>query len=411
MTGQAEFHETIEARGGTFPLHGRYDARFRPVVEAFIENFREEEELGAGTSVVLDGETVVDLWGGWARADRSAPWDEHTTVCMMSVAKGVTGICFNTLIDRGLVDPDERVAHYWPEFAQNGKDGITVRMVLDHTAAIPVLTDDVLYPGGFYDYPAYIRALEAQHPLWQPGTRAAYHVHNQGFLLGEIMRRVTGMTVGPFLKQNVAGPLGAEYHIGGMDEGQQAHVAEVLPNTGARLFAAKDQTVPDKPTTPEGWQDGAVLRSFAFLQNPQEPWHTTMNSPIWRTCEIASGSGHGNARGVARIYGAVVGEVDGVSLLSKGQLERMITEQHNQTELLQERPYHQASGVLLNTPEAVYMGPNPRSFGHHGLGGSIGFGDPDARLGFSYCCNQMHAVGTNGPRARRLIEAVYEVVG
>ena len=411
MTGRAEFHETIEARGGTFPLHGRYDARFRPVVEAFIENFREEEELGAGTSVVLDGETVVDLWGGWARADRSAPWDEHTTVCMMSVAKGVTGICFNTLIDRGLVDPDERVAHYWPEFAQNGKDGITVRMVLDHTAAIPVLTDDVLYPGGFYDYPAYIRALEAQHPLWQPGTRAAYHVHNQGFLLGEIMRRVTGMTVGPFLKQNVAGPLGAEYYIGGMDEQQQAHVAEVLPNTGARLFAAKDQTVPDKPTTPEGWQDGAVLRSFAFLQNPQEPWHTTMNSPIWRTCEIASGSGHGNARGVARIYGAVVGEVDGVSLLPKGQLERMITEQHNQTELLQERPYHQALGVLLNTPEAVYMGPNPRSFGHHGLGGSIGFGDPDARLGFSYCCNQMHAVGTNGPRARRLIEAVYEVVG
>ena len=411
MTGRAEFHETIEARGGTFPLHGRYDARFRPVVEAFIENFREEEELGAGTSVVLDGETVVDLWGGWARADRSAPWDEHTTVCMMSVAKGVTGICFNTLIDRGLVDPDERVAHYWPEFAQNGKDGITVRMVLDHTAAIPVLTDDVLYPGGFYDYPAYIRALEAQHPLWQPGTRAAYHVHNQGFLLGEIMRRVTGMTVGPFLKQNVAGPLGAEYYIGGMDEQHQAHVAEVLPNTGARLFAAKDQTVPDKPTTPEGWQDGTVLRSFAFLQNPQEPWHTTMNSPIWRTCEIASGSGHGNARGVARIYGAVVGEVDGVSLLPKGQLERMITEQHNQTELLQERPYHQALGVLLNTPEAVYMGPNPRSFGHHGLGGSIGFGDPDARLGFSYCCNQMHAVGTNGPRARRLIEAVYEVVG
>jgi CubicO group peptidase (beta-lactamase class C family) len=411
MAGRAEFHETIEARGGAFPLRGRYDSRFRPVVDAFIENFRSEEELGAGASVVLDGETVVDLWGGWARADRSAPWDEHTLVCMMSVAKGVTGICFNTLIDRGLVDPDERVARYWPEFAQNGKDGITVRMVLDHMAAIPVLTDDVLYPGGFYDYPAYIRALEAQHPLWEPGTRAAYHVHNQGFLLGEIMRRVTGMTVGPFLKENVAGPLGAEYHIGGMDERQQAHVAEVLPNTGARLFAAKDQTVPDKPTTPEGWQDGAVLRSFAFLQNPREPWHTTMNSPIWRTCEIASGSGHGNARGVARIYGAAVGEVDGVSLLSKGQLERMITEQHNQTELLQERPYHQALGVLLNTPEAVYMGPNPRSFGHHGLGGSIGFGDPDARIGFSYCCNQMHAVGTNGPRARRLIEAVYEVVG
>ncbi len=129
-----------------------------------------------------------------------------------------------------------------------------------------------------------------------------------------------------------------------MDENQQAHVAEVLPNTKARLFAAKDAEVPPRPTTPEGWQDGAVLRSFAFLQNPHEPWYDTMNSPRWREVEIASGSGHGNARGVARIYGATVGEVDGISLLSQDQLERMITEQHNQVELLQDRPYHQASG-------------------------------------------------------------------
>jgi CubicO group peptidase (beta-lactamase class C family) len=406
----AQLHESLAARGDEFALRGRYEERFSPVVEAFIENFEVEEELGAATSVVIDGQTVVDLWGGWARADRSVPWDEHSTVCMMSVAKGVTGICFNMAIDRGLIDPNERVAHYWPEFAQNGKQDITVRMVLDHTAGIPVLTNDTMYPGGFYDYAAYIRALEVQEPLWQPGTRAAYHVHNQGFLLGEIMRRVTGMTIGPFLKENVTRPLAAEYYIGGMDEQQQAHVAEVLPNTGARLFAAKDQALPDKPDTPEGWQDGAVLRSFAFLQNPAEPWHTTMNAPIWRTCEIASGSGHGNARGVARIYGATVGEVDGVRLMSRDRLEAMIEEQHNQTELLQERPYHQALGVLLNTPEAVFMGPNPRSFGHHGLGGSIGFGDPDARLGFSYCCNQMHAVGTNGPRARRLIDALYSVL-
>jgi CubicO group peptidase (beta-lactamase class C family) len=403
----AELNETVEARGSEFPIRGRYDDRFQPVADAFIDNFRGEEELGAACSVVIDGETMVDLWGGWARADRSQEWDEHSTVCMMSVAKGVTGICFNMAIDRGLIDPEERIAVYWPEFAQNGKEDILVRMVLDHTAAIPVLTDDTMYPGGFYDYDAYIRALEVQHPLWPPGTRAAYHVHNQGFLLGEILRRVTGMTIGPFLKENVTRPLGAEYWIGGMDEQQQAHVAEVLPNTGARLFAAKDAAVPDKPDTPEGWQDGAVLRSFAFLQNPAEPWYDTMNSPRWREVEIASGSGHGNARGVARIYGATVGEVDSVDLMSDAQLERMITEQHNQTELLQERPYHQAMGVLLNTPEAVYMGPNMRSFGHHGLGGSIGFGDPDVKLGFSYCCNQMHAVGTNGPRARRLIDAVY----
>lgn len=405
-----QVNETIEARGSRFTLQGHVADRFAPVVDAFAQNFAQEEELGAGCSVVVDGETVVDLWGGWADAAQSQPWDEHSTVCMMSVAKGVTGIAFNMLVDRGLVDIDKPIAHYWPEFAQAGKQDILVRWALDHRAAIPVLTTDVMTPGGFFDYPAYIRALEVQEPLWEPGTRAAYHVHNQGFLLGEIMRRVTGKTVGPFLRENVTGPLGSEYYIGGMDAAEQSHVAEVLPNTGARLFAAKDQSVPPKPTTPEGWQDGATLRSFAFLQNPAEPWHTTMNSPTWRNCEIASGSGHGNARGVARIYGAATGTVDGVSLLSKARLEAMITEQHNQIELLQDRPYHQALGVLLNTPEAVYMGPNMRSFGHHGLGGSIGFGDPDAKLGFSYCCNQMHAVGDNGPRARRLIDAVYSAL-
>lgn len=407
----AQLDEIIEARGGTYRLRGRYRDDFGAVADAFIENFRVEEELGAATSVVIDGETVVDLWGGWARADRSQEWGEHSTVCMMSVAKGVTGIAFNMAVDRGLIDIDKPVAHYWPEFAQAGKQDILVRWLLDHRAAIPVLTTDIMYPGGFFDYAGYIRALEVQEPLWQPGTRAAYHVHNQGFLLGEVLRRVTGKTVGPFLRENVTGPLGAEYYIGGMSADEQSHVAEVLPNTGARLFAAKDQAVPDKPTTPEGWQDGATLRSFAFLQNPSEPWHTTMNSPRWREVEIASGSGHGNPRGVARIYGAAVGSVDGVSLLSGAALENMIAEQHNQIELLQDRPYHQALGVLLNTPEAVYMGPNPRSFGHHGLGGSIGLGDPDARLGFSYCCNQMHAVGDNGPRARRLIDAVYSAVG
>jgi len=155
--------------------------------------------------------------------------------------------------------------------------------------------------------------------------------------------------------------------------------------------------------------DGAILRPLAFRQNPDEPWHSTLNKPSWREVEVASGSGHGNARGVARIYGATVrpGAVDGVTILSKDGLEAMIVEQHNQIELMQERPYHQALGVLLNTPEAVYMGPNPRSFGHHGIGGSLGFGDPDAGIGFSYCCNKFHAVGDNGPRARRLIDALY----
>ena len=391
-------------------IEGTCDARFAGVKDAFMENFAEHDELGASVAVYLDGEPVVDMWGGFRDAARTKRWAKDTLCASFSVSKAFVSVMGHMLIDRGLLEIDKPVAHYWPEFAQNGKEDILVRWCLDHRAAIPVLTTDILYPGAFLEYEPYIKALEVQEPLWEPGTRAAYHVHNQGFLLGEIMRRVTGKTVGPFLREHVTGPLGAEYYIGGMDTEEQSHVAEVLPNTKARLFAAKDTEMPEKPTTPEGWQDGAVLRKFAFLQNPNEPWHTTMNSSTWRTCEIASGSGHGNARGVARVYGAATGSVDGISLLSKQALENIIEEQHNQIELLQDRPYHQALGVLLNTPEAVYMGPNMRSFGHHGLGGSIGFGDPDAKLGFSYCCNQMHAVGDNGPRARRLIDAVYSVM-
>ena len=392
-----EFDTQIEARGTSFRFGGFVAPEFRGVADAFVENFVSEEELGAACSVVLGGETVVDIWGGWRDGARSRPWDAPTTVCMMSVAKGVTAICFNMLIDRGLVEADDLVIDYWPEYGCNGKEKTRIRHFLDHTAAVPVLTTNKLWPGAMFDREAIVGALEEQEPLWEIGTKAAYHVHHQGFLLGEIMRRLTGKTVGPFLRDEVAGPLNAEYYIGGMTAEEEAAVAEVIPNMNAALFAAKDG------------QDQRSLKALAFRQNPDEPWAVTMNKPEWRQVEVASGSGHGNARGVARIYGALGngGSLDGVELMSMDTLEAMIVEQHNQTEALQERPYHQALGVLLNTPEAVYMGPNMRSFGHHGIGGSIGFCDPDAGIGFSYCCNQMHAVGTNGPRAARLIDAFY----
>lgn len=394
-----ELDTRIEARGGEYGFAGHYEPAYQPVVDAFLENFRVEEEVGAACSIVLQGRPVVDIWGGWRNSAMDEPWEANTTVCMMSVAKGITAICFNMLIDRGLLHPDEPVVKYWPGYGRNGKEKTLIRHFLDHTAAVPVLTTNPLWPGAMFDREAMIEALEEQEPLWEIGTKAAYHVHHQGFLLGELMRRVTGMTVGPFLRRELSGPLAAEYYIGRMRADEQGTVAEVMPNLKAGLFAAKDGPQQDS------------LKALAFKQNPLEPWATTMNSAIWKTCEIASGSGHGNARGVARIYGALGqgGELDGIRIMSRSGIEAMIVEQHNQTEQFQERPYHQALGILLNTPEAVYMGPNRRSFGHHGLGGSIGFCDPDVGMGFSYACNKMHAVSTNGPRAARLIDAFYSV--
>jgi CubicO group peptidase (beta-lactamase class C family) len=380
------------------PLNGFCDRRFAAVLEAFLENYRTEDEVGSAVSVVLDGRTVVDLWGGWKDAARQQPWQHDTIVCMMSVSKGITGLTFSLLLDRGLVSLDAPVARYWPEFAAAGKERLPVRYILDHRAGLPIITDP-LWPGALYDHDAICRALAAQAPLWEPGTVAAYHIHTQGFLLGEIILRVTGKTVGTLLREEIAGPLDADYLLGFSAAHDHARCAEVMPNMQARLFAAREA-------------EQESLRGKVFVQNPAEPWPTTLNSRAWREHEIASGNGHGSARGVARIYGAFArgGELGGVRLVSPETIKTIATEQHNITEVMQERPYHQGLGVLLNTPAAVYMGPNPRAFGHHGIGGSIGFADPDARLGFSYAVNRMHAVGTNGPRAARLIDALYKAL-
>jgi CubicO group peptidase (beta-lactamase class C family) len=398
--------ETVQSGDHTFPIHGTYDDAYRPVVDAFMENYRVGDETGSACCVFKNGKAVVDLWGGFGDREHTQPWEQHSTVCMMSVAKGVTAIAFNMLIDRGLIDVDAPVARYWPEFAQNGKDRIKVRWLLDHTAAIPVLTTNPLWPGAMFDRESYVEALAQQVPLWQPGTKAAYHVHNMGYLLGEVMKRVCGKSVSGFVRQEITGPLGAEYNIGHLTAEEIERVVEVMPNMSARLFAAKDVAAPETAV----W-DGALLRPLAFRQNPIEPWYVTLNSAVWKSAEIASGNGHGNGRGVALIYGTLAngGELNGVRLMSKAGIEAMITEQHNQIELMQERPYHQALGVLRNTAEAVYMGPNPRAFGHHGIGGSIGFADPDAGIGFGYAINKMHAVGDNGPRARRIIDALFSI--
>jgi len=384
----------VEIDGRLLPVSGTFDPRFAPVVDAFIENYRVEEELGSAVSLVVGGETVVDVWGGWFDPSRERPWERDTLVCMMSVAKGITAVAFNMLIDRGIVGLDTPVAEYWPEFAQNGKADLPVRYLLDHRAGLPALTEP-LWPGAMYDREAMVFALARQAPLWEPGTVAAYHVHTQGYLLGEVMRRTTGKLIGEWVRDEIAGPLEADYWLG-LPASEHYRVSSLVPNMGAKILAAQDAEPEDS------------LRRRAFAQNPPGTWGEMVNSREWREMDMSSGSGHGNARAVARIYGSLAnGELDGVRLLSEAALDQMTTMQHDQIELLQDRHYRQGLGVLLNSPDAVYMGPNLAAFGHHGIGGSTGFADRDAKLGFSYSVNQMHAVGTNGPRARRLIDAAY----
>jgi CubicO group peptidase (beta-lactamase class C family) len=390
--------ETFTAQRRRVPLTGTFDANCARVVEAFMANYCEEDEVGSGLHVVRDGESVVDIWGGWRDGERTREWQRDTLVCVMSVSKGIAALAFNMLIDRGLVDIDTPVAHYWPEFAAHGKQCLPVRYLLDHRSGLPIITEP-LWPGAIFDREAMVKALAAQAPLWEPGTTAAYQVTTQGFLLGEIMRRVTGMTFQPFVEQEIAGPLEADFLMGGLSPRNQLRCAEVLPNLDARLLAAKEE-------------EKDSLRARTMLQYPSEPWSSVLNSRAWRESEIASGNGHGTACAIARIYGVFArgGLSNGLRLMRAASVENMIKEQHHQIEIVQDRHYRQGLGILLNSPDAVYMGPNPRSFGHHGIGGSIGFGDPDAHIGFSYVVNRFHAGGTNGPRAKRLIDALYETL-
>jgi len=387
--------ETFSAQQREVPLTGAFEPQYERVVEAFMANYREEDEVGSALHVVRSGQSVVDIWGGWRDGARSREWQRDTLVCVMSVSKGIAGIAFNMLIDRGLIDIDAPVASYWPEFGANGKERLPVRYILDHRSGLPIVTDP-LWPGAIFDREAMVRALAAQAPLWEPGTTAAYQVTTQGYMLGEIMRRVTGKTFGPFIEEEIAGPLGADFLMGGLGLRDQRRCAQLLPNLEARLLAAKEEE-----------QDS--LRARTMLQYPKEPWSAVLNSREWRESEIASGNGHGTACAIARIYGvfAAGGAAQGRCFMRSASIENMIREQHYQIEIVQDRHYHQALGILLNTPDAVYMGPNPRAFGHHGIGGSIGFADPDAHVGFAYAVNKMHAVGTNGPRAARLISALY----
>lgn len=339
-----QLDHSLVSRGVTYHVRGDYDPAFRPVVDAFLENFAVEEEIGSATALMVDGRKVLDIWGGYRDGARTLAWEADTIVCMMSVAKGISGIAFNILIDRGLVDPEAPVARYWPEFAQNGKEGVLVRHVLDHTAGLPVVLDP-LWKGAIFECDTIVKALEKQAPLWEPGTTAAYHIHTQGNILGEIVRRVTGKRYAQFIADELIKPLGLDYRIGGLNDADMARCAELVPTVEGTLFARKDSE-PDS------------LLAKGFWQHPDEPINVTLNSNGWRQSEIASANGHGTARSIATIYGTVArgGSLGDVTIMRPETVRDMLTEQHNQTEQMQQRPYHQARGILLNTEQSVWMG-------------------------------------------------------
>lgn len=372
----------IEIQGHCAPRHAA-------LKDAFARNFAEDGEVGAAVAMVEDGETVVDLWAGIADPETGAPWQRDTMVCMMSVAKAVSALAVHMLSDRGVIALDTPVARYWPEFAQHGKEAVPVRWALSHLASVPVA--DAAPRDALYDWQAMVEGIAAQPPLWPPGTHPCYHTATMGFILGELVRRTDGRTIGQFLREEVAAPLGLDYQIG-LTEAESTRCARMIPAAGTVLAVA------------QGGGDSLIARGWAQL-----PAGEDFNSDGWRRAEVPSANGHGTARAIARLYSALArgGEIDGVRLLSPEARDRAIALQWHDRCAMSQLTFRMGLGFFLNSPPDRPMGPNPRTFGHSGAGGAQSFGDPDARIGFAYSPNRMHGGIDIGPRATRLVAAAF----
>ncbi|MEU1314981.1 serine hydrolase domain-containing protein [Streptomyces tibetensis] len=378
-------------------VHGHCDAAFTAVRRAFEENFRGRGELGAAVAVTVGGRTVVDLWGGWADAARSRPWERDTVVNVWSTSKGPVALCAHILADRGLLDFDAPVAVYWPEFAAAGKEKVLVRHLLSHRAGLAGLREPHSLEQ-LCDWELTTQRLAATEPWWEPGTRSGYHALTYGHLVGEVVRRVSGLRPGAFLTREVTGPLGLDFRIG-------------LPERDFGRAAELVQT----PTTANGEQAAVFAQlapaAVAALANPGVS-AATANTPQWRAAEIPAANGHGTARAVAGLYGvfAGLGSLGDHRVLSPEAAERVREGQGGCRDLVLGAGFEHETelglGLWLSGPDGSY-GPNPRAFGHDGAGGSCGLADPEAGVSLGYVMNRMGSRIANDPRKRALIDALY----
>ncbi len=380
-------------------VHGVCDSRFRAVRDAFAENFSTFGEVGAALALMVDGEMVVDLWAGHADAARTRPWDRDTIVNVYSTTKGIATVCVHRLVDQGLLDLDDPVAKYWPEFAQAGKEQLPVRYLLSHRAGLPAVKE-FLPPGSIYDWDVMTAALAKQEPWWEPGAKHGYHALTFGWLVGEVVRLITGKSLGAYFREEVAEPLGLDFHIGLAAE----HDARTAPMIPAPIPPpGEGNPIAEMLSKPGSLQFKAFVMS-SDLMNPG-----IANTRQWRAAEISSANGHGDARALARLYGALArgGELDGVRVLSQSAIDQAIVEQSYGEDAILLMPTRIGLGFMLTMPE-MRLGPNERVFGHPGMGGSIGFADADAGVGFGYVMNRMLLPPEMlDPRWPPLIDALY----
>lgn len=367
---------------------------FERVAEVFAENFSRRGDVGAACAVRVGGEQVVDLWGGVADPATGRSYQPDTLQLVFSSTKGVVAAAAHLLAQQGLLDLDAPVAAYWPEFATNGKADIPVRWLLSHRAGV-VGVDEVLTVDELCAWDPFVEALAAQAPLWEPGTAHGYHALTYGHLVGEVIRRVSGRSVGDFVREHIAGPVGAEFHIGVAD-GDLDRVAPLLD------FLPGDIGDDPDPLFVALLTPGTITNR-AFMVAPV--LISSFNDRQLLQAEIPAANGCTSARSLARIYGGLVSEVDGVRLLDAAQVDDARVEQAAGDDLVMVgAPNRLASGYWLPDPLSPQLGDG--SFGHAGLGGSLGCALPEREIGFGYVMNQCQAHVKGDPRTAALLDAV-----
>ncbi|MEU6351028.1 serine hydrolase domain-containing protein [Streptomyces sp. NPDC047072] len=382
-------------------IHGEVAAGFEPVRQAFEANFAQHGDVGAAVCVYQYGQLVVDLWGGAADLGTGRPWTKDTLQLVYSATKGATATAVHMLVDRGQLDLDAPVAKYWPEFAASGKADIPVRWLLSHRAGLVALDEPVPLADALAWHPM-VAALAAQRPQWTPGTAHGYHGRTWGWLVGEVIRRVSGRSPGRFFADEIAVPLGLDFFIG-LPASERDRVSRIVyqpPNVD--LTAVPPADLPeDLRELVAAWRDPNSLSNRAFAVT--DPTEIDFNSPEVQAAELPSSNGIGTARSLARMYAAVIGEVDGVRLLSAETLASATKEQAWGTDQVMVLPSRFGSGYMLPTGDNPMTG--PKAFGHTGRGGSLGFADPEHGIAFGYAMNKIIS-GSDDVRASSLVEAV-----
>jgi CubicO group peptidase (beta-lactamase class C family) len=394
------------------------------VADTFRANFQGSPgELGAACCVYAGGRPVVDLWGGLADRETNRVWNEDTIALVASTTKGATAICAHLLVQRGLLDLDAPVSQYWQEFAAAGKDQILVRWLLSHQAGLPVVDGPLTFEEACGWHPV-IQAIEAQKPEWKPGTEHVYHSMTFGFLVGELVRRITGMSLGTFFAREIAAPLGLNAWIGlpERQEGRVARISYAAPFTLEELTAGMIETTGLDRDTVLSWMNavwgpGSVQARAGVLGGAFDHSGDYVNSRAYRAAEFPFGNMISDARSLARMYAATVSEVDGMRLLSPDTVRRMTVVQTDRTrmnglppslDVPANRSFYMSLGFWRACPPMPWTGPS--SFGHPGSGGSVAFGDLEAGIGFGYVPN-LWSFRIGEPRASNLAAAVRACLG